>query len=168
MAFAGNSVAIYPAAAVQGDRANQNPTIYTAHNWIAATPVTVGAFVWRDTGNPETAVAAGGTYDPLGIVERTHEYTAESVPFNGSLVIPAKNNVSVIEKGQVWLTADTTVTVGMKAFASLTDGTVKFDAAGSEVEGYVETTFEAVTAGTVGEVVIVDNHMNAVSAKYSG
>lgn len=159
MAFAGNTVNITPAPAVQGDRANQNPTIYTAHNWISADPVTVGQFVWRDTTNPETAVAPAGTGAPLGIVERTHENVAEITGFDGSLVIPAKSNVSVIEKGQVWVLADTTVTVGMKAFATLADGTVQFAAAGATVTGAVETPFTAVTAGAADELVIVDAYL---------
>ena len=98
MAFAGNSVAIEPAPAVQGDRVNNGAIFYTAHNFLTASTCNVGEFVWRDTTNPEIAVknsAASGL--PLGIVERTHEYTALSVD---SLTVPAKANVTIVEKGE--------------------------------------------------------------------
>lgn len=158
MAFA-TSVELYPAPAVQGDRANQNPTIYTAHNFLTAAPTTVGQFVWRDSTLPAVACNVTGSGAPLGIVERTHENAAEAFNFDASLAIPAKNNVSVIEKGQVWVVADTTVTVGMKAFATLADGTIQFAAAGATVTGAVETAWTAVTAGAADDLVIVDSYL---------
>ena len=155
MAFAGTSVAIEPAPAVLGDRVNNGAIFYTAHNFLTASTCNVGEFVWRDTTLPEVAVknsAASGL--PLGIVERTHEYTALSVD---SLTVPAKENVTIIEKGAVWATADTTVTVGLKAFAVLADGSIKFAAAGSSVTGAVETSWAAFTAGTTGDLVMISN-----------
>ena len=155
MAFAGNSVAIEPAPAVQGDRVNNGAIFYTCHNFLTASTCTVGEFVWRDTTNPEIAVknsAASGL--PLGIVERTHEYTALSVD---SLTVPAKENVTTIEKGAVWATADTTVTRGMKAFATLADGSIQFAAAGATVTGAVETGWAAFTAGATGDLVMISN-----------
>ena len=155
MAFAGNSVAIEPAPAVQGDRVNNGAIFYTCHNFLTASTCSVGGFVWRDTTNPEIAVknsAASGL--PLGIVERTHEYTALSVD---SLIVPAKENVTIIEKGAVWATADTTVTRGMKAFATLADGSIQFAAAGATVTGAVETGWAAFTAGATGDLVMISN-----------
>ena len=155
MAFAGTSVAIEPAPAVQGDRVNNGAIFYTAHNFLTASTCNVGEFVWRDTTLPAVAVknsAASGL--PLGIVERTHEYTALSVD---SLTVPAKENVTIIEKGAVWATADTTVTVGLKAFAVLADGSIKFAAAGSTVTGAVETGWAAFTAGSTGDLVMISN-----------
>ena len=155
MAFAGTSVAIEPAPAVQGDRVNNGAIFYTCHNFLTASTCNVGEFVWRDTTNPEIAVknsAASGL--PLGIVERTHEYTALSVD---SLTVPAKENVTIIEKGAVWATADTTVTVGLKAFAVLADGSIQFAAAGATVTGAVETGWAAFTAGATGDLVMISN-----------
>ena len=155
MAFAGNSVAIEPAPAVQGDRVNNGAIFYTCHNFLTASTCNVGEFVWRDTTNPEIAVknsAASGL--PLGLVERTQEYTALSVD---SLTVPAKENVTIIEKGAVWATADTTVTRGMKAFATLADGSIQFAAAGATVTGAVETGWAAFTAGATGDLVMISN-----------
>lgn len=155
MAFAGNSVAIEPAPAVQGDRVNNGAIFYTAHNFLTASTCNVGEFVWRDTTNPEIAVknsAASGA--PLGIVERTHEYTDFVV---NSLTVPAKANVTIVEKGSMWATADTTVTIGMKAFAVLADGSIKFAAAGATVTGAVETSWAAFTAGATGDLVMISN-----------
>lgn len=155
MAFAGNSVAIEPAPAVQGDRVNNGAIFYTAHNFLTASTCNVGEFVWRDTTNPEIAVknsAASGA--PLGIVERTHEYTDMTVD---SLTVPNKANVTIVEKGAMWATADTTVTLGLKAFAVLADGSIKFAAAGSSVTGAVETSWAAFTTGSTGDLVMISN-----------
>ena len=155
MAFAGTSVAIEPAPAVQGDRVNNGAIFYTAHNFLTASTCNVGEFVWRDTTNPEIAVknsAASGA--PLGIVERTHEYTGMTVD---SLTVPNKANVTVVEKGAMWATADTTVTIGLKAFAVLADGSIKFAAAGATVTGAVETGWAAFTAGATGDLVMISN-----------
>lgn len=163
MAFA-NRVEIYPAPAVQGDRVNNQPMLYTAHNFVNKTAVTCGNFAFRDATNPETQcsnTAASG--QPLGIVERTHENVAMTIGEN-QLTIPAAGVVSIVQRGQMWVTADTTVTVGMKAFAVLADGSVKFAAAGSTVSGAIETTWEAFSAGTTGELIIIDNTANAVSS----
>ena len=153
MAFAGTSVEITPAPAVQGDRVNNGSIFYTAHNFLSAGPVTVGNFVWRDSTYPEIAVAAAGSDDPLGIVERTHEYTGTP----DSLVVPDKSNVTIIEKGAVWVPADTTVSVGDKAFAIEADGTIQFAASGSTVTGGVETAWTAFTSGTTGELIMISN-----------
>ena len=155
MAFAGTSVEITPAPAVQGDRVNNGAIFYTAHNFLTASTCNVGEFVWRDTTNPEIAVknsAASGA--PLGIVERTHEYTDMIVD---SLTVPNKANVTIVEKGAMWATADTTVTLGLKAFAVLADGSIKFAASGSTVTGAVETDWAAFTTGTTGELVMISN-----------
>ena len=165
MAFQ-NTVELYPAPAVQGDRVNNQPTLYTAHNFVNSTEVTCGCFVFRDADNPETMCANTAESGlPLGIVERTHENVAMDITADGgSLVIPAAGVVSIVTRGQMWALADTAVTVGMKAFASLTDGSVKFAAAGSTVDGAVETTWAAFTSGASGELVMIDNTDNAVSA----
>ena len=163
MAFA-NRVEIYPAPAVQGDRVNNQPTLYTAHNFVNKTAVTCGCFAFRDATNPETQcsnTAASG--QPLGIVERTHENVAMTIGEN-QLTIPAAGVVSIVQRGQMWVTADTAVTVGMKAFAVLADGSVKFAAAGATVTGAVETTWAAFSSAAKGELVIVDNTMQAVAA----
>jgi len=155
MAFAGTSVEITPAPAVQGDRVNNGAIFYTAHNFLTASTCNVGEFVWRDTTNPEIAVknsAASGA--PLGIVERTHEYTDMVVD---SLTVPNKANVTIVEKGVMWATADTTVTLGLKAFAVLADGSIKFAASGSTVTGAVETDWAAFTTGTTGDLVMISN-----------
>ncbi len=156
MAFAGNTVAIEPAPAVQGDRVNNGAIFYTCHNFLTATPCKVGEFVWRDPAKPEIAVKklSSGSSVPLGIVERTHEYTDLSVD---SLTVPAYANVTIVEKGAMWATADTTVSVGMKAFATLANGSIKFAASGATVTGAIETSWAAFTAGAAGDLVMISN-----------
>ena len=57
----------------------------------------------------------------------------------------------------MWATADTTVTRGMKAFATLADGSIQFAAAGATVTGAVETGWAAFTAGATGDLVMISN-----------
>lgn len=151
-------VNIEPAVAVAGDRVNNDLRLYTAHNYVNTAEVTCGGFVWPDATAPETAVkATAESGAPLGVVERTHENVADTVFDVDSLTIPAGGVVSIIRKGDVYLTADTTVTIGMKAFAVLADGSVKFAAASSTVTGAVETDFVALTAGAAGDLIICSN-----------
>ena len=159
MAFAGNTVAIEPAPAVQGDRVNNGAIFYTAHNYLTSTPCKVGEFVWCDTTNPQIAVknVGGGGFPynkPAGIVERTHEYTDFVAD---SLTVPAKANVTIVEKGVMWATADTTVTVGMSAYATVADGSIQFAASGSTVTGAVETDWKAISAGATGDLDMISN-----------
>ena len=58
-------------------------------------------------------------------------------------------------KGDFWAVAKTVAVIGQKVFAVIADGTIKTGAAGAAVAGAVETDFKVVTAGAIGELIII-------------
>ena len=158
------TVNMYPAAAVQGDRASQNPFTYTPLNYIAGAPITTGTFVWLSS--EETMpqqVLNTGTGAPLGFVERILDHFLYDLTEEGSLVIPQGGRVTVAMRGDFYIPANTTVTVGMAVFANLTTGAATFAAAGSTQSGSVETAYRAMTPGAEGDMILISNEAASVS-----
>ena len=61
-------------------------------------------------------------------------------------------------EGDFYVVCPETVTVGMKVFASTTDGTIKAGAAGGTVSGAVETDWAFMQAGDEGDIVVISNY----------
>ena len=148
------SVGKYNKPATQGDRANQQEVIYTPTNFTAASAVNVGGFVWRDSTNPETQVAAStiGTDKPLGFMERVQNYENYTISTEGTLQVPADSEVNVAEKGDFLVKADASVSVGDTVYADPTTGAASF--IGTDKTA---TDFKAFTAGSSGDMVIITN-----------
>lgn len=151
MAFQ-TSVNLYNSSAVVGDRASQNPIIYTPVNFIAGSAVDTGSFVWRSTTNDAQAVATG-TGTPMGIVERVMGNYNFTINSEGSVTIPQYGNLTVARKGDFWIKADATATVGATVYATLADGKPTLTSG----DGVVDSGFKVVTAGASGDMIIVSN-----------
>ena len=147
-------VAQYNKPATQGDRANQQEVIYTPTNFTAASAVNVGGFVWRDTTNPETQVAAStvGTDKPLGFLERVQNYDNFNEAVEGTLEVPAGSEVNVAVKGDFFVAADASVSVGDTVYADPDTGAASF--IGTDKTA---TDFKAFTSGASGDMVIITN-----------
>ena len=152
------SVNLEPAAAVTGDRADQNPMVYYFENFKAASGgVTIGMFAFQDT-TDGTLCKNVGSGKPLGFVERTLEHFNYTVSSDGSLVIPAGGNVAVAIRGDFYLAAGAAVTKGHKAFVDNTTGAISFAASGTSVTGSTETDWTAMTAAAAaGDLIIISN-----------
>lgn len=151
------------AAAVAGDFASANPrSAVVAHEGTlvaGSSGVTVGRFAWATTAG---VVSNAGTGKPTGFVHREQgvalitTYLAEV-----SLLIPQGRETTLMATGDYY--AEVTVagaTIGNKAFASLTDGTMQPGAAGATIAGYIETDFFITGfpvggTGAVGELAVI-------------
>lgn len=156
------SVNLQQAAAVAGDFASANPyATVVAHEGglvVGTGGVTVARFGWASNGS----VLNAGTVTPTGFIHRSQgkavitTYLAET----GNL-IPAGFPISLMNKGDYWCTITVaTATVGNKAFAKLTDGTMQPGAAGATISGYIETPFTITGfpiggTGAVGELAVI-------------
>lgn len=149
-----HSVARENKVAIAGDRANQQEVIYTPTNFTTASAVNVGGFVWRDTTNPQTQVAAStvGTDKPLGFMERVQNYPNYTVGAEGTLQVPADSEVNVAVKGDFYVAADASVSIGDTVYADPTTGAASF--IGTDKTA---TDFKAFTAGSSGDMVIITN-----------
>ena len=164
MAFQ-KSVGLYNVEATQGDRASQNVTIYFPTNFLAGGTVKVGGFVWRDSTNGEREVVASGSGRPLGFVERIIDNPMINITTEGTLDIAEGNNVSVAIRGDFYVKADASVSVGDPVYAEVATGAVTFTADGANT---VETGYIAVTSGASGDMVIITNMFQTVAENISG
>lgn len=151
-------VNILPAIGVPGQHMSTNPLVSTQKGYCAADTVTIGGFVWVDPN--DAFVKSTGKGAPLGFAVR--EIT-NPLGYNESAsnTVPKGFPVSVAVKGDfaVVITA-TTATVGQSVFAVLKDGTIKTGAAGSNVEGAVETDYKVVNingGGAAGDIIVISN-----------
>ena len=152
MAFQ-KSVGFYNQSATAGDRASQNPTVYVPNNFLAGGTVNVGGFVWRDTTNPATEVVASGSNAPLGFVEREINHDNININVEGTLAIAEGGNVTVAMRGDFYVVADKSVSIGDALLADTTNGKAVFTSSANTVDsGYV-----AVTAGASGDLIVVTN-----------
>ncbi|OUO94798.1 hypothetical protein [Cloacibacillus sp. An23] len=160
------SVNLYQAAAVQGDRASQNPFVYTPQNYTAGADITVGSFVWESAeATDPKQVLNTGTGAPLGFVERILAVYNYDLTSEGTLIIPKGQNVTAVAlRGDFYIPANTTVTVGMAVFANTTTGAATFAEAGSSQSGAVETSWRAMTAGNEGDMIIISNEAPVVAS----
>lgn len=153
-------VNIMPAIGVPGQHMSTNPLVSAQKGYCAADTVTIGGFVWAATVEKnEALVKSTGTAAPLGFAVR--EIT-NPLGYNesASKTVPKGFPVSVAVKGDFAVITATTATVGQRVFAVLADGTIKTGAAGSTVEGAVETDYKVVDingGGAVGDIIVISN-----------
>ena len=151
-----NNVALKNKPAIQGDRANQNPTIYDVTNFLAGSGnVEVGSFVWRSPSYPESQVINTGSSVAVveGFVERTMNVNGFTYD-PADMTIEEGENVTVARKGDFFVKADGAVSIGDTVYADYSDGSVTFSSGATTVD----SGFKAKTAASAsGEMVIISN-----------
>ena len=162
------SINVTQAPGVPGDFATANPRRSTPAGsgaYVAGNNgLTVGLFAWADTAT-NTILSNTGTGVPTGFVHR--ELQALIVNYLGeySMTIPAGMGVGSLFSGGDFMVKNAgagAATVGMKAFANTTNGTISFAAAGATVAGSVETKwyctgFPSGGTGAAGEIVFMSD-----------
>lgn len=141
--------------AIQGDRANQNPTIYDAINFLAGEDgVKVGGFVFRDTTDESKVVMTGSSVAVVeGFVERVQNVNGFTFD-PASMDIAEGENVSVAVKGDFYVEADGAVSVGDKCYTDYETGAITFTSG----DKTLDTGFVAKTgADASGDMVIISN-----------
>lgn len=165
MPFQSANIQYQQAPGVSGDFASTNPfsSVPAPDGGFVAdvTGVTVGLFAWQDptdTTGREVMNSSLVSIAPRGFVVRANNALITTYLAESSLVIPAGKEVTLIMKGDLFCTVTVaTASVGQKAFAKLTDGTMQPGAAGATIVGYVETPFTIQVGGAVGELAVISN-----------
>lgn len=150
-----NRVNLFPARGVPGQQAGLNPLVDLLPVPVAdAGGVMTARAVWSGVG--EGTVKNSGEGAPLGVVRRV---MTGSVPADdeSSMRVPAGQPVAVVLRGDLLVTSAAAVTAGQKVFASLSTGELKGEAAGSTVEGWVETAWVVRASAGAGEVFPISN-----------
>lgn len=148
-------VGFYNAPAVAGDMATPDQAIYQACNYTAeGSGVKVGKFVFAGT-NPATQAKATGTV-VLGLVQRVINYVNMNLVSGGTLELPEGSTLTVAVKGDFWIEATGSATVGQKVLVDKTDGSISFGTAASGNK--LDTGFVVKTpASASGDMIIISN-----------
>ncbi len=153
------SVNLTQAPAVAGDFASANPrhsVLSVPGGFVAgAAGLTIGLFAWADSATG-TVLLNSGTGAPTGFVHRDLQALITTYLAEYGMTIPAGFGVGeLFNGGDFWVkdAGASAVTIGMKAFANNTNGTISFAAAGATVSGSTETKWYAQTAGAAGELI---------------
>ena len=152
-----STVNVDPAIGVAGDFASNNPRSNVLGSFVAGVGgVIVGHFAWLD--NNGNAVSTG-TGPVTGFVHRELTATIVNYLAEYSMTILQGSAVTLFAAGDFLAKNDgaAAATVGMAVFAKLSDGSVAFAASGATVAGYIETKWQAASAGAVGELVKINS-----------
>lgn len=156
-------VNILPAIGVPGQHMSTNPLVSTQKDYCAADTVTIGGFVWAATvdkvDKKDAFVKSTGKGAPLGFAVRE---VTNPLGYNESAsnTVPKGFPVSVAVKGDFAVITGTAATVGQSVFAVLTDGSIKTDTAGKNIDDAVETDYKVVNingGGAVGDIIVISN-----------
>ena len=141
------------AAAVAGDKATADQSIYTPLNHLAGEGgATVGTFGWIQA---DGTVIDAGTTAPSGFVERVQAYPNYTVTDDGSLLIPQGFPVTLAVKGDYWVQTTQTAAVGGQVYVNQTTGAI--EATNSSGTNVAATGWLFKTAGEANDMVIISN-----------
>jgi hypothetical protein len=161
------SIQVTQAPGQAGDFASMNPrhSAISVPGGFRAGPngLTIGVFAWADTVTG-SILSNTGTGPVTAFIHRTNQATLIGVgmgpgPESSYTIMPNKGVGEMFSGGDFFcVNAGTAATtIGMKAFASLSNGTVSFAAPGATVTGSVETKFYCYTINAAGELVIISS-----------
>lgn len=146
------------AQGVAGDPATPNQAVYTPQNFLAGSGgVNVGAFAFPVTSAADTLAIATGAGKPLGIVQRNLSYPNYTVISEGTLHVDEGQALTIAVKGDFWMQAPASATVGQKVYVDNTSGTISLNSAGATVSGSTETDWIVKTPAISGGMMIVSN-----------
>lgn len=164
------SVSYAPAPAVEGDFCDANPrsTVNAGPGGLVAGPngVTVGRFAWatspNDANGAPAVVSNTGTGAPTGFLHREMQGIITTFLAETSNVVPSGFPITLFKSGGFWVLnrGSDAATIGMKAFANNTDGTVTFAAAGATVAGSTETKFICMSPGAQNTLIKISSQPN--------
>lgn len=158
MAFQ-QSVNMTQAPAVAGDFASENPrhsALSTPGGFVVGpSGLTIGLFAWADASTGQILSNTGSGL-PTCFVHRALQATLTTYPTtNGMTIIAGQGVGETFNAGDFFVknAGASAVTIGMKAFANNTNGTISFAAAGATVTGSIETKWFAMSPGAAGELI---------------
>lgn len=126
-------VNVIPSPAVEGDFASANPrfTVLAGPGALVSGPVgaTIGKFAWLNADG--RSVSSSGVNAPTGFVYRRQQGLITTFLANGSMVVPPGLPMTLANGGDFWVRSANGATIGQKAYADNTDGSITFAASGN-------------------------------------
>lgn len=165
------------APAVAGDFASANPrfTVDAGERAIVVglVPLTIARFAWLtsplDNDNAPAVANNFGAGVPDGFVHREQQGLITAYLDNAEMSIPPGFPVTLFNGGDFWVVNDgsTQALRGQKAFANLTNGKIRFAAAGAAA-GQAASTTASVAASTFSVTGSIAGNLLSVTAVGSG
>ena len=156
------SVNRYPAPAVAGDFASDNPRQAMVAGEAALVTgsdgVTLGLFAWADDAGVVTNAKPGSGVARLGFASREGQGAAFIATWlqGYSMLMPAGLGITLHTDADVWaLNTVGAATTGQKVFASNTNGSIQPGTAGTPISGYTETNYFYLSDAAVGEIAMI-------------
>lgn len=164
-----NKVNLYPSNGIPGQQVAFGQAVYTPENYVSDGTVKCGCFAFAkaNTANatavtfPLASVKASAGAVAIGLVERTFSAT---VGLDGidTDVYPQGAELTIAIRGDYYIEAPATATVGQSVLCDPATGAVTFGTAGSAND----TGWVVKTAGAKGDLIVISNHgVNAIPAK---
>lgn len=155
-------VNIDPALGVPGSQATFYNEVTTINNYISDGTATAGKFVFDGTATINTtgstqkiaSLTADAGTAPAGLCVRLLDGILQDGN-DASLVYARGCNVTVAIRGDFYVLAEGTATVGDSVNVNPTTGAMTYGAAS---EGAVATGFTVAQGGSLGDVIVISNH----------
>ena len=155
-------VNIDPALGVPGSQATFYNEVTTINNYISDGTATAGKFAFEGTATVNTAGSSMGiakstatsSTKPLGLVVRLIDGVLTD-GVDSSLTYERGCNVTIAIRGDFYVLAEGTATVGDSVNVNPTTGTMTYGAAS---DGAVATGFTVAQGGSLGDVIVISNH----------
>lgn len=154
------------AAAVPGQKATPDQSIYTPNNFVAdEAGVRVGTFCWAASDAGVATATTTGTNAPLGFVERVISTYMYNVLEGATMTIPEGQGLTIAVRGDYWVQTTEAATVGGQVYVDKTNGNI-LSAVGSNGIACPGWVFR--TAGSADDMVIISNWGVTASGGGSG
>lgn len=129
-----------PAVGVEGGIASSNPMSSVLGNIVAGTAgARVGSFAWLTNGVANSFTLTGKL--PDGFVPNTQNALITAWKGNSSMLVPAGNPVTVMDRGDFWAVATySDAAIGDKVFANVFTGKIQAGTAGVSQTDAIGTT----------------------------
>lgn len=155
-------VNIDPALGVPGSQATFYNEVTTINNYISDGTATAGKFAFEGTATVNTAgsnmgiakATATASTKPLGLVVRLIDGVLTD-GVDSSLIYERGCNVTIAIRGDFYVLAEGTATVGDSVNVNPTTGAMTYGAAS---DGAVATGFTVAQGGSLGDVIVISNH----------
>lgn len=153
------TVNLYPAVGVPGQEVNAHTAIYTPFNYVSDGTAAAGSFVFVKANADENGgvvyplASATGSGTVLGLVENTFT-GALSYNEEGTLVYPKGANLTIAVRGDYYVAASGSATVGQAVLCNPSDGAITYGTPGTAND----TGWVVMTAATnSGDIIVISN-----------
>lgn len=149
------AVNTYPVKGIAGQIATLNPASFFPHTTLASASITIGTAVFYNPTTNTVSNAASSSGVLAGIAAQVLDYVDYDALSEASMTITKGQAVSILARGDIYVTATSSVSHGDYVFASTSTGALTFSSSATAATGTVLTSFKATSAASSGDIVMI-------------